>query len=79
MATLNISIPDSIKEWIDSQVRAGRCANASDYVRELIRRDQRESESIQLALIEGERSGVSKRSVSDIARGARRRLQPAKV
>jgi len=79
MATLNISIPDSMREWIDAQVAAGGYANASDYIRDLVRHNQRERESIQLALIEGERSGVSKRSVSDIARQARRRLQRAAV
>jgi antitoxin ParD1/3/4 len=79
MATLNISIPDSMREWIDAQVAAGGYANASDYIRDLVRHNQRERESIQLALIEGERSGVSARSVSDIARQARRRLQSARV
>jgi antitoxin ParD1/3/4 len=79
MATLKISVPDNMKEWIDSQVTAGGYANASDYIGDLIRHDQRERESIQLALIEGERGGVSERSVSDIARLARRRLQRAKV
>ena len=75
MATLNISIPDSMREWIDAQVAAGGYANASDYIRDLVRYNQRERESILLALIEGERSGVSERSVSDIARQAKRRLQ----
>ncbi len=73
MATLNISIPDSMREWIDAQVEAGGYANASDYIRDLVRHNQRERESIQLTLIEGERSGVSERSVSDIARQAKRR------
>lgn len=75
VATLNISIPDSMREWIDAQVEAGHYANVSDYIRDLVRHNQRERESIKLALIEGERSGVSERSVSDIAQQARRRLQ----
>jgi antitoxin ParD1/3/4 len=79
VATLNISIPDSMREWIDAQVEAGGYANASDYIRDLVRHNQRERESIQLALIEGERSGVSERSVGDIARQAKRRLQRAQV
>jgi hypothetical protein len=41
--------------------------------------NQRERESMQLALIEGERSGVSERTVSAIARQAKRRLQRAQV
>lgn len=79
MATLNISMPDSMREWIDAQVAADRYANASDYIRDLVRRDQRERESMQLALTGGERSGVSKRSLSDIARHAKRRLQRAQA
>lgn len=75
MATLNISIPDAMREWIDTQVETGSYANASDYIRDLVRHDQRDSESVRLALIEGEHSGVSERSVSEIARQTKRRLQ----
>lgn len=75
MATLEISITDDQREWIDAQVAAGRYANASDYIRELIRSDQQARESLQLALIDGERSGVSERAVSDVARQARQRLR----
>jgi antitoxin ParD1/3/4 len=42
MATLNISLPDPMCEWIDAQVRGGEYANASDYIRGLIRHDQRQ-------------------------------------
>jgi antitoxin ParD1/3/4 len=42
MATLNISLPDPMREWIDTQVRGGEYANASDYIRDLIRHDQRQ-------------------------------------
>jgi antitoxin ParD1/3/4 len=40
MATMNVSLPDPMKEWVESQTRTGRYSNASDYVRDLIRRDQ---------------------------------------
>jgi antitoxin ParD1/3/4 len=40
MATMNVSLPDPMKEWVERQSRTGRYANASDYVRDLIRRDQ---------------------------------------
>ena len=66
MATLNISIPDEMRNWIDSQVESGRYANASDYLRDLIRNNQASTDLIRLALIEGEQSGVSKLSVKDI-------------
>jgi antitoxin ParD1/3/4 len=74
MATLNISLPGAMREWIDAQVRGGEYANASDYVRDLIRHDQRQREALQLALIEGEQSGVSSRKVGDIVTAAKARL-----
>lgn len=40
MATMNVSLPDSMKDWVERQTRSGRYSNASDYVRDLIRRDQ---------------------------------------
>lgn len=75
MATLNISMPKAMREWIDSQIKAGEYANASDYIRDLIRHDQRQRDRLRLALIEGEKSGISKRSVTDISRSAKRRLK----
>lgn len=77
MATLNISMPDAMREWIDAQITAGEYANASDYIRDLIRHDQRQRDALRLALIEGERSGISRRSVTDVARLAKRRLKRA--
>ncbi len=66
MATLNISLPDEMRQWIDTQVASGRYANASDYIRDLIRNNQSTTDLIRLALIEGEQSGESPRSVADI-------------
>lgn len=40
MATMNVSLPDGMKAWVERQSAEGRYANASDYVRDLIRRDQ---------------------------------------
>lgn len=75
MATLEISIPDDHQEWIAAQVAAGWYANASDYIRELIQRDQQTRVSLQLALIDGERSGVSERTIRDVASQTRQRLR----
>jgi len=40
MATMNVSLPEAMKKWVNTQVKTGRYGNASDYVRDLIRRDQ---------------------------------------
>lgn len=66
MATLNISITDDMREWVDQQVNSGRYANASDYLRDLIRTNQSATDAIRLALIEGEQSGESALSIDDI-------------
>jgi len=40
MATMNVSLPESLKEFVDQQVAHASYGTASEYVRELIRRDQ---------------------------------------
>ncbi|WP_135077768.1 type II toxin-antitoxin system ParD family antitoxin [Terasakiella sp. SH-1] len=77
MATMNVSLPDTMREWVDGQVKSGVYANASDYVRDLIRKDQRQRELINLALMEGEQSGVSQRKVGDIVKAAKAQLSGA--
>ncbi len=79
MATLNISMTDNMREWIDAQIQTGEYANASDYIRDLIRHDLRERDAINIALSTGEKSGRSKRSVKDIADQTKRKIKRAKV
>jgi len=74
MATMNVSLPDPLKAWVEDRVKSGRYANASDYVRDLIRRDQEKRDALVRALIEGEESGTSRRSVRDIAADTRTKL-----
>lgn len=45
MATMNVSLPDAMKDWVESRVGTGQYANASDYVRDLIRMDQKRAEA----------------------------------
>lgn len=40
MSTMNISLPDEMKRFVDQQVREGAYAGSSEYVRELIRKDR---------------------------------------
>lgn len=60
MATMNISLTHAMREWVDKQVETGLYANNSDYVRDLIRRDQMRTQKIaylQNAIDEGLESG----------------------
>ena len=63
MATMNISLPDTMREWVESQSQHGAYSNNSDYVRDLIRRDQhqvKQLKAIQEAITKGLDSGEAK-------------------
>lgn len=66
MATVTISLPDSMKDFIERQVATGQFADASDYVRDLIRERQEAVDRLRALLDEGEASGVSARSFEEI-------------
>jgi antitoxin ParD1/3/4 len=46
MATMNVSLPGPMKEWVESRMKDGKFSNTSDYVRHLIRRDQERAEAV---------------------------------
>ena len=74
MATMNVSLPDAMKDWVERQTRTGRYSNASDYVRDLIRRDQERKDKIahmQTLVDEALASGVSEKSMADILQQVR--------
>lgn len=74
MATMNISLPDAMKNWVEAQAASGRYSNASDVVRDLIRREQERADKIavmQQVVDEGRASGLSQMSVEDIIGAAR--------
>lgn len=76
MATMNISLPDAMKDWVEQQAATGRYSNSSDVVRDLIRREQVRAEKIanmQRLVDEGRASGVSERSPEERRAEARRR------
>ncbi|WP_404712948.1 type II toxin-antitoxin system ParD family antitoxin [Sphingomonas sp. MMS24-J13] len=69
MAQMNISIPDKLKSWAEARVAEGRYSSTSDYVRDLVRRDQEAEEArrrLQAAIDEGRNSGISDKTVTDI-------------
>jgi len=59
-----ITLTEQQDAWIASQIAAGRYANDSDAIRDMIRREQERSfdiETVRQALIEGEESGGPER------------------
>lgn len=78
MATMNVSLPDQMKAWVETQANSGRYGNASDYVRDLIRRDQERQEKIaefQRLVDEGIASGIGTRTLGEIREAARKRAK----
>ena len=68
MATMNISVTDPMRAWVESKVSAGEYATASDCLRDLLR--QRMNHEAKLAALrieidKGFASGVSTRSWDD--------------
>ncbi|MCL7945169.1 type II toxin-antitoxin system ParD family antitoxin [Marinobacter sp. ATCH36] len=69
MATMNVSLPEPMKEWVETQTKSGRYSNTSDYVRDLIRRDQDRAEKIenmQRRISEGLESGEGNQSMDGL-------------
>jgi len=69
MATMNISLPDPMKNWVEAQTATGRYSNASDYVRDLIRRDQERLAKVahmQMLVDEARQGGISDETMEDI-------------
>jgi antitoxin ParD1/3/4 len=51
MQTMNISLPETLKDFVDRQIAAGRYSTASEYVRELIRNDEKRKAEEQLSTL----------------------------
>ncbi len=76
MQRKTITVTEQQESWIKSQIDSGNYGNDSEYLRELIRLDQEYKNKIAMlrsALIEGEKSGVTDRSMADILNDAKER------
>ena len=74
MATMNISLPDQMKEWVEAQSRSGKYGNASDYVRDLIRHDQERDAArakMQAIVDEAVAGGFSDMTRADVRKSIR--------
>lgn len=69
MAQMNVSLPEGLKAWAESRVAEGRYSSTSDYVRDLMRRDQEDADRIrflQAKIDEARASGLSELSVDEV-------------
>jgi antitoxin ParD1/3/4 len=82
MATIRktITLSDNQDAWIKAQIARGAFTNDSEYIRDLVRRDQ-EGQSklsdLKQAIAEGLDSGVSERSLDEIWAAAEERNRSA--
>lgn len=73
-----ISFTSQHDEWIKARIASGEYASDSEYVRDLIRKDQRENAkftALKAAIDEGLSSGISERSVKDIMASVEEKLR----
>ena len=77
---MSFALPESMREYIDNRVAAGNYGNTSEYIRDLVRRDQEEQAKKRLRdlIEEGLASGPAEARTDDdlnelraIARGER--------
>ena len=84
MMTMNIAIPEPLKDFVQRRVKAGGYSSASEYVRELIRLDQRQSAkaALESELLQGLASGpaqkMTKRDWAEIRATVRKRAASRK-
>lgn len=77
MATVRktITLTDAQDDWVKAQVVSGNYTNDSEYLRDLIRREQEKASALKAAIDEGLASGPSNRSLSDIWASAEARYR----
>jgi antitoxin ParD1/3/4 len=79
--TMNVSLPESMKSFIDERLAGGGYGTASEYVRELIRADQklREDEKLEKLLLHRLQSGTEVEfSIDDVRAELAKRLSKKK-
>jgi antitoxin ParD1/3/4 len=83
MQTMNISLPDPLKEFVEDQIAEGRYSSVSEYVRELIRQDEKRKaeerlEALLLEGLQGEHSELTHQDFDDIRKEALVQLKARK-
>ena len=76
MTSLNISLPQALRDYVEGQVRDSGYSTPSEYVRSLLREDQkrRSQEKLEALLLEGLESGKPIEITPEYWEGKRRQL-----
>lgn len=77
MATMTISLPDTMREFVESEVTSGEYGSASELFRELVRERQKrkKQEHLETLLLEGLESGQAIEVTSDYIKQRRQSLR----
>lgn len=77
MTTMNVSLPDEMKSFVDAQIANGGYSTASEYIRMLVRDAQKRAaeEKLEKLLLEGLESGPGKPFTAEDWEGIRRRAR----
>jgi len=83
MQTMNISLPEPLKAFIDGQIAEGRYSSVSEYIRELIRDDEKRKaqerlETLLLEGLEGEETELTREALDAIRKEAVARIKKRK-
>ncbi|MGA2348911.1 MAG: type II toxin-antitoxin system ParD family antitoxin [Terracidiphilus sp.] len=84
MQTMNISLPDPMKQYVEEQVVVGEYSSASEYMRELVRADQKRNAKEQLertlleSLLEGEAQEATPEFWSTLRAELSKRTRPGR-
>jgi antitoxin ParD1/3/4 len=73
MATMNVSLPMVLRDFVDEQVTAAGYGTSSEYLRELIRRDQQRL-ALRSLMLEGAASAVAGPADARFFEGLRQRV-----
>jgi antitoxin ParD1/3/4 len=77
MPTMNISLPENLKDFVESQVQSGDYSSISEFMRTLVRREQkdRDREQLELRILEGLSSGDAVEVTPEMWSQLRQRLR----
>ena len=76
MSTMNVSLPDELRSFVDDQVEGGRYGSTSEYVRSLIRREQ-DRQQLRALLVDGGGSPLGPLADDGYFAELRSRLRPS--
>jgi antitoxin ParD1/3/4 len=75
MQSMNISLPEPLKQFVEGQIASGRYSSVSEYVRELIREDEKRKaeerlEALLVEGLEGKEAALTRKDWNDIRKEA---------